>query len=146
MRPVFADTVYWIATAMPNDQWHAVAMDARRRLGGVELVTTDEVLTEFLAALSKGGPRIRLAATQTVRAMLHGSNVRVIPQSRKSFSKALDRYEARDDKEYSLQDCVSMNVMEAESITQILTNDHHFEQEGFMVLMKRNAARQAPGE
>ena len=46
--------------------------------------------------------RIRLAATQTVRAMLSGSNVRVMPQSRESFSKALDRYEARGDKEYSL--------------------------------------------
>ena len=128
MRPVFADTVYWIATALPNDQWHAAAQEARRRLGQVELVTTDEVLTEFLAALSK------------VRAILSGSNVRVIPQSRSSFTKALDRYEDRGDKEYSLQDCASMNVMEAESITQILTNDHHFEQEGFTVLMKRDIA------
>ena len=32
-----------------------------------------------------------------------------------------------------------MNVMEAESITEILTNDHHFEQEGFVVLMRRKA-------
>ncbi|MXY24089.1 MAG: PIN domain-containing protein [Acidobacteria bacterium] len=142
MRSVFADTVYWIATVMPSDQWRAAARDARRCLGPVELVTTDEVLTEFLAALSKGGPRIRLAATQTVRAMLSGSNVRVIPQSRESFTKALDRYEARGDKGYSLQDCVSMNVMEAESITQVLTNDRHFEQEGFTVLMKQDAARE----
>ena len=140
MRPVFADTVYWIATARPSDQWHAAAKEARRRLGRVELVTTDEVLTEFLAALSKGGPRLRSAATRTVRAMLAGANVRVIPQSRSSFTKALERYEARLDKEYSLQDCASMNAMEAEAITQILTSDHHFEQEGFTVLMKRSIA------
>lgn len=140
MRSVFADTVYWIATALPNDQWRAAARAARRRLGRVELVTTDEVLTEFLAALSRGGPRVRSAAAQAVRAMLSGSNVRLIPQSRESFSRALGRYEARGDKEYSLQDCASMNVMEAESITQILTNDRHFEQEGFTVLMKRISA------
>ena len=103
-------------------------------------MTTDEVLTEFLAALSRGGPRVRSAAAQAVRAMLSGSNVRVIPQSRESFSRALGRYEARGDEEYSLQDCASMNVMEAESITQILTNDRHFEQEGFTVLMKRISA------
>lgn len=145
MTQVFADTVYWIATALPNDQWHTVAREARRRLGRVELVTTDEVLTEFLAALSKGGPRVRLAAARTVRAMLSGSTVRVMPQSRSSLAKALARYEARGDKEYSLQDCASMNVMEAESITQALTNDHHFEQEGFTVLMKRNVAALAPG-
>ena len=138
MTPVFADTVYWIATALPNDQWRAAAREARRRLGPVALVTTDEVLAEFLAALSRGGPRVRSAAARTVRAILSGPTVRVIPQSRSSFTRALDRYEARGDKEYSLRDCVSMNVMEAESITQILTNDHHFEQEGFTVLMKRN--------
>ena len=140
MTPVFADTVYWIATALPNNQWRAAAREARRRLGPVALVTTDEVLAEFLAALSRGGPRVRSAAARTVRAILSGSTVRVIPQSRSSFTRALDRYEARSDKEYSLQDCASMNVMEAESITQILTNDHHFEQEGFTVLMKRNGA------
>ncbi len=145
MTQVFADTVYWIATALPNDQWHTAAREARRRLGRVELVTTDEVLSEFLAALSKGGPRVRLAAARTVRAMLPGSTVRVIPQSRSSFARALARYEARGDMEYSLQDCASMNVMEAESITQVLTNDHHFEQEGFTVLMKRNVAAPALG-
>ena len=141
MRSVFADTVYWIATAMPNDQWRASAREARRRLGRVELVTTDEVLIEFLSALSRGGPRVRSAATQAVRAMLSSSNVRVVPQSRESFRRALDRYEARGDKGYSLQDCASMNVMEAESITEILTSDRHFEQEGFTVLMRRGAAR-----
>ena len=30
-----------------------------------------------------------------------------------------------------------MNVMEECSITEILTSDHHFEQEGFTVLMKQ---------
>ena len=138
MTSVFADTVYWIATALPKDQSHLAAREARRRLGPVELVTTDEVLAEFLAALSRGGPRVRAAAARTVRAILSASTVRVIPQSRSSFVKALDRYEARGDKEYSLQDCASMIVMEAESITQILTNDRHFEQEGFTVLMRRN--------
>ena len=33
-----------------------------------------------------------------------------------------------------------MNVMEAESIAEILTNDHNFEQEGFTILMTRNAS------
>ena len=141
MKSVFADTVYWIAVARSNDQWSTSAREARQRLGEVDLVTTDEVLTEFLAALSRGGPRLRTAAARTVRSMLSGSDVRVIPQSRSSFTRALDRYEARRDKGYSLQDCVSMNVMEDESITQILTNDHHFEQEGFTVLMKSSVAR-----
>ena len=139
MRAVFADTVYWIAMARPHDQWREAAKEASRRLGRAEIVTTDEVLTEFLAALSKGGPRVRLAAARMVRAILSNPSVRVIPQSRASFGSGLNRYKARSDKEYSLQDCVTMNMMEAESITEILTNDYHFEQEGFTVLMRHGA-------
>ena len=30
-----------------------------------------------------------------------------------------------------------MNVMETEGITEVLTSDHNFEQEGFTILMKR---------
>ena len=31
-----------------------------------------------------------------------------------------------------------MNAMRGESIVDVLTNDHHFAQEGFNVLMKKN--------
>ncbi len=98
-------------------------------------MTTDEVLSEFLAALSAGGTAIRRAAVEMVRAIYNNPNVRVVPQTRETFLKALDRYERRMDKEYSLTDCSSMNAMDGEQITQILTHDHHFVQEGYVVLM-----------
>lgn len=140
MKTVFVDTVYWIARVKPNDQWCDSAKVARDQLGSVRLVTTDEVLTEFLAALSKGGPHLRCAAVKMVRAILSDTNVKVIPQSRDSFQKGLSLYEARSDRQYSLQDCISMNVMESESITEVLTHDHHFEQEGFSLLMRSNSS------
>ena len=138
MKTVFADTVYWIAVAWPKDGLHEAAKAAKAELGPVRLVTTDEVLTEFLATFSKSTPILRRKAVDTVRAIMANPNTRVIPQSRNSFQKGIDRYEARPDKDYSLQDCISMNVMESESIREVLTHDHHFEQEGFTVLMKRN--------
>lgn len=141
MKIVFADTAYWVAVFRPRDQWRSAARNALRQLGPVTIVTTDEVLTEFLASVSKGGPEVRLSAVRSVRELQNDPSVRVVPQSRKSFCKALDRYEARSDKSYSLQDCVSMNVMEAQSITEILSTDRHFEQEGFTVLMKRDSSR-----
>ena len=64
--------------------------------------------------------------------------MRVIEQSRGTFLGGLTRYEQRLDKGYSIQDCIAMNVMEAEGITQVLTSDHNFEQEGFTILMKLN--------
>jgi predicted nucleic acid-binding protein len=50
----------------------------------------------------------------------------------------MTRYEGREDKEYSLTDCISMNVMDSHRLTEALTNDHHFEQEGFTVLIQKS--------
>ncbi len=137
MKAVFADAVYWIAMVKPDDSWKASAASARDSLGPVRIVTTDEVLTEFLTALSGGGETLRQKAAQMVRAILANANVKVVPQSRRSFLQGLELFEQRHDKEYSLADCISMNTMRSESLSEALTNDHHFEQEGFAVLMKR---------
>ena len=139
MADVFADAAYWIAASVPSDQWHQAAIVARHRLGDVTLVTTDEVLTEFLTAMSSRGDDSRRLASRTVRAILEDPNVRVIEQSRSTFLSGLTRYEQRLDKGYSIQDCIAMNVMESEGITQVLTSDHNFEQEGFTILMKPNS-------
>ena len=106
------------------------------RLGDIRLVTTEEVLTEFLTALSRYGARLRDQAVQAVRMIQSDANIKVLTQSHESFVDGLARYERRLDKDYSLQDCTSMNVMGAEGITEILTSDHNFEQEGFTILMK----------
>ena len=56
------------------------------------------------------------------------------PQTRADFDAALPRYEARLDKGYSLTDCRSMLAMRSLGLTEVLTNDHHFTQEGFTIL------------
>ena len=134
---VFADTSYWIARNNRRDQWRQSALDAFDRLGPNErIVTTDEVLTEFLTGMSKGGAYMRQRTAAAVRAIYDDPNVEVIDQSRQTFFDGLSRYARRLDKEYSLQDCVSMNVMERMGIDDALTNDRHFEQEGFRALMR----------
>ena len=59
----------------------------------------------------------------------------VQPQSRESFLAGLRLYEQRNDKGYSLVDCISMTTMRRQGILEILTNDHHFRQEGFRVVL-----------
>lgn len=137
MRTVFADTLYWIAIVKPSDPWKEAAKSARAALGERHIITTDEVLSEFLNALAGRGRSLRRQAARMVWAIRRNANVRVVPQSRDSFLRGLEFYEQRPDKEYSLTDCVSMNAMKAEGITEVLTNDHHFEQEGSRVLMER---------
>ncbi len=136
MKRVFADTCYWIAITRPNDPLKTAANEARKRLGICKLITTEEVLTEYLTALSKR--RFRKTATEIVRQILESDDVEVVRQSHVSFLRGLERYTQREDKEYSLPDCISMNVMDEQGITDVLTEDHHFEQEGkYTVLMKK---------
>ena len=135
MKAVFVDSSYWIAIINPKDQWHDAAKRAKKKVGSVRLATTEEVLMEVLTGLSKYGEAIRKNIAAAVRAIIENPNVKVIPQTRDSFARGLNRYENRLDKEYSMQDCISFNTMEDEGITTALTSDHHFEQEGFVVLM-----------
>lgn len=137
MKRVFADTAYWIAITNRQDSLHDAAIRAHNDLGpGVQLVTTDEVLTEFLTAMSRM-PALRKRATESVRKLLDSSRVRVEPQTRRSFLKGLARHERRADKTSSLPDCISMEVMEAERITEVLTSDADFRREGCRILIDR---------
>lgn len=137
MSMVFADTLYWLAIVRPADSWREPSRRARAALGRVRLVTTDDVFAEFLAAVSSGGPVLRRMAVETVRMLLTDPDVTVVAQSRESFLNALSRYAQREDKDYSLTDCSAMNAMDALGIRDILTNDHHFLQEGYNVLIDK---------
>jgi predicted nucleic acid-binding protein len=111
------------------------ALKAKKRLGDVILVTTDEVLVEFLNCFSGKGSKLRGLAAEMARSILDNPNVRVHQQTRGSFLSGLELYSQRVDKKYSLVDCVSMIVMRKQGLQEILTGDHHFAQEGFTVLM-----------
>ena len=135
MRRVFADTLYWVAITHRKDQWHQAAVNLSRTLAGCHLVTTDDVLTEVVNAFCEAGPILRHRAAMLVRNLHKKSTVTVHPQSRHTFLAGLALYEARPDKGYSLTDCISMEAMRQEGITEVLTNDGHFTQEGFTILL-----------
>jgi predicted nucleic acid-binding protein len=136
MNPVFADTFYWYGLANRQDQWHSRTLEARRSLGKRPIVTTDEVLTEFLAAMS-GDSFLRLAAKLLVNAHFTDPAITVLPQSRETFLAGYELYKNRPGKSYSLTDCISMNACRAEGIVEVLPNDQHFTQEGFIILITR---------
>ena len=135
MRVVFADAFYWIVMTVPHDPWVEIATRVGAELGTPHLVTTDEVLAEFLSYLSSRGPYLRRLGAELVRRVLEDEEVTVLPQSRESFLRGLNLFEERLDKGYSLVDCISMNAMRAEGIAEVFTNDHHFEQGGFVPLL-----------
>jgi uncharacterized protein len=135
VRAIFADTFFWVALANPEDSRYPDALALDNVLSDALIVTTDEILTEFMTFFS-ADPWQRNRAAATVRSLFAEPEVRVFPQRRDSFLAGLSLYEARPDKGYSLTDCISMQTMRKEGLTEVLTNDRHFAQEGFRVLFR----------
>lgn len=118
----------------PRDQWHHEVRRFNQTLGAVELVTTDEVLTEFLNFFSSFEPLVKAGAIQRANLLLHSPMVQVVPQSRDTFLAGLDLCGQRLDKGYSLTDCISMQTMQSLGLQEVLSHDRHFAQEGFTIL------------
>jgi predicted nucleic acid-binding protein len=136
MTALFADTFYWIALADLNDSAHRRALAFTSERADSLLVTTDEVLVENLTFFAAAPEPMRRKAVTNAQRILGNPGVRVVPQSRASFLSGMALYGARPDKGYSLTDCISMQTMRKEGLTDVLTNDRHFEQEGFRALFR----------
>lgn len=137
MKIVFIDSVYFIALLLKDDQWYEASLRAVDSLGSaVRFVTTYEILTEVLASASRGRSDIRLEAVRTAREAISNSNILLIHPSIDLFTRGLELYSNRPDKRYSLTDCISMTVMRDLNITEVLTHDRDFENEGFVRLIR----------
>jgi uncharacterized protein len=136
LKAVFADTFYWAALTSADDAAHERAMTLSSSLSPDKIITTDEVLCEYLALFAGARPDLRSEAGRIVATLIDDPDVRVVPQSRRSFLAGLELYRAHPDKGYSLVDCISMETMRREGLTDVLTNDPHFEEEGFRALFR----------
>ncbi len=76
-----------------------------------------------------------------VEAIMNNPQVTVAPMNRRAFTRSLALYKARPDKGYSLTDCSSMLLMRERRVSEALTTDRHFEQEGFVALLRMPARR-----
>jgi uncharacterized protein len=83
-----------------------------------------------------GDSWLRSRAVETMREILADPAVHLIPQSHESFLSGFELYASRPDKSYSFVDCISMQTMLKAGITDVLTKDRHFEQEGFRALFR----------
>ena len=133
MKPVFADTSYYVALLSRADARHVNAVDVSRTLRR-SVVVTEFVLLELGNALSRTDAR-RLFVSM-LRHLRSDPYVVVVPASAELFDRGCDLYARRSDKGWSLTDCISFVVMEERGLSDALTTDHHFEQAGFQVLLK----------
>jgi uncharacterized protein len=131
MKPLFADTSFYIAFINERDAHHEVAVAASQQRR--QQVTTGYVLVEIGNWLAKID---RVAFAQLLADLRADPNTLLVPASRDLLDKACRLYGERSDKEWSLTDCTSIIVMQEQGRTDALTTDHHFEQAGFRALLR----------
>jgi predicted nucleic acid-binding protein len=136
MKKVFVDTAAWLALINNKDDYHDLAVEIRKKLKaqGYYFVTTDFVFLEVADALNS--PKFRRQAIKFINSLRNLFDLLVIPISSELFLKGWDFYCQRLDKDWGLTDCISFVIMQREGITEAFTTDKHFEQAGFIRLIK----------
>jgi predicted nucleic acid-binding protein len=129
---LFADSFFFIALLNERDASHRRAADVSRERKAI-IVTTRWVLAEVADALCT--PSWRGRAGEFVDFILTVPDFLVHGASDELFTRGMELYRSRHDKEWSLTDCISFVVMADEGIVDALTGDRHFEQAGFKALL-----------
>jgi len=133
MKAVFADTSYFLALLIPNDADHAKAVEFATR-SRAPLITTDWVVVEIGNFLTQ--PPVRGLFLRWLDAMRRNAQVTIIEASPTLLAEGVDLFANRADKYWSLTDCISFVVMSQYGLSEAATADHHFEQAGFVALLK----------
>ena len=133
---VFLDAAFAIALACRGDEHHerarVLSRDIQERR--IRVLTTHGILLEIGNALSR--PVHRAAATALLDAALQDPLVEILPLDASLLREALDLFRERPDQDWGLTDCASFAVMRREAVTESLTCDEHFEQAGFVALLR----------
>jgi predicted nucleic acid-binding protein len=133
---VFADASFWIALSSRRDQYHNSALLWARHLTARQdsVVTTEAVLWEWLNAMAHS--TTRATAAEGYRRTHRDPQIDVVAFDSTLIEPAAALYQAREDKDWSLTDCLSFIVMTQRQIGEALTSDHHFQQAGFRSLLR----------
>ena len=132
---IFVDTSFLLAVLNPRDTLHPRAQ-AWAAVIAEPLLVTEYVVWEMVNGLSL--PVDRPKAHLAVQAIQIAPDWEWVPASNPLFVAGMQLHRERNDKSWSLTDCISFQVMQQRNIHRALTYDHHFEQAGYQALLRRD--------
>ena len=132
LHDVFADTAFWFALVVRQDQYHVRAQQWSQLITG-RITTTIPVLLETANGLSR--PIWRAHAVALIEHLAQRTDVEVRELTAEMWHRGWDLYRSRPDKAWSLTDCISVLVMQDAGMTDALTTDDHFRQAGFRAVL-----------
>ena len=134
---LFVDTLGWMAYLSADETYHEQAdQELRLAVNNLEIAiyTTDHVLAELIALMTSRRVR-RQQILSDVDTIVHGMRITKLYSDQSLFLEAWTLLTNRPDKGWSLVDAISILRMQQLEVTEILTNDHHFTQAGFVRLL-----------
>lgn len=133
---VFVDSFAWIAAINKSDNYHKSSLNTIDSLlkRKVKLVTSNYVIIETINALSKA--EFRKAVIEFVGRLKKSPSVEIIKITDEMYDNAWKLYQERMDKDWGIIDCTSFEVMRIFNIKKTFSNDKHFEQAGFSLMVK----------
>jgi predicted nucleic acid-binding protein len=138
MSELFADTSGWGNLVDPTQPFHTVAARIYRqsRQQKRTIVTTSYILAELVALLTSPLRISRKRIVSFIDGLRSSPFVKIVHINERMDNDAWQLLRSRQDKEWSLVDCASFVVMGQRGMTEALTTDNHFEQAGFVRLLK----------
>ncbi len=135
---VFVDTAGWANLFIATDSYHQQATQwfSQARQQNRKMVTTNYILLELVALLNS---RLRTPPAKLlsyIDAIKTAPYLHLIHIDIATDTAAWTLLRSRKDKFWSLVDASSFVVMQQLNIQESLTTDHHFEQAGFIRLLK----------
>jgi uncharacterized protein len=128
---IFADTSGLFALLVKNDYMYVSARENFNYFAenNVQLVTSSFVLVETTALLQS---RIGLAPVKDFNAKILPL-LDIVWVDDKWFAKAMQRLIGQNNRDISLVDCISFEIMDAHQIEYAFAFDKHFEANGFTI-------------
>lgn len=136
-RAVLLDTSFILALENRDDFYHERAKLLDRELTQKSCVYV--IHWGILLEIADGYARVdrRHKGLRLLERFQSEQGYQVDPIDDVVFRDALHLYRKRVDKAWGLTDCVSFILMEREGISEALTADVHFQQAGFVALLRQ---------
>ncbi len=138
MLEIFVDTSGWGNLVDKSQPYHQLMVQLYREAKQQQrrLITSNYVITEVVALLTSPLRIPRPKIISFVNSLKQSPYVEIIHIDQEKDDEAWILLASREDKEWSLVDCSSFIIMKERGILEALTNDIHFEQAGFIRLLK----------
>ncbi|AFY79935.1 type II toxin-antitoxin system VapC family toxin [Oscillatoria acuminata] len=135
---VFVDTSGWANLFIKTEPDHPYAVEwfTQARQQKYLMVTSNYIVLELVALLNSPLRVPRPQIFQYIDAIHSAPYLQLVRVNQQIENAAWELLKKRLDKTWSLVDATSFIIMQQLEITNALTSDHHFDQAGFVRLLK----------